>query len=116
MQEIKKHLTLKHAAQQLGVHEQTLRSWEKRGLIRMHRLPGSNYRRVPISEIERLQRAMVAPPSPKGVRTMPPQRDSESRRQAQALAQSVQAELLPLEAVTTLDHFMAGSRGREWSP
>ena len=50
------YVTLKRAAQALGVHEQTLRSWEKRGLISMVRLPGSGYRRVPVKEIERLER------------------------------------------------------------
>ena len=55
------HLTLKHAAQQLGVHAQTLRSWEKRGLIKMFRLPGSNYRRVPVSEGRALAEANAYP-------------------------------------------------------
>lgn len=32
-------LTLKRAAQVLGVHEQTLRSWERRGLIRLRACP-----------------------------------------------------------------------------
>ena len=115
MQETKHHLTLKHAAQQLGVHEKTLRSWEKRGLIRMLRLPGSNHRRVPVSEIVRLQKSMEASATPEGVRVVSPQRDPESRRQAEKLAQSVQAELRILEDAGTFDQFMADSRGRTWS-
>ena len=42
------YVALKRAAEALGVHEQTLRNWEKRGVIRMIRLPGSGYRRVPV--------------------------------------------------------------------
>jgi excisionase family DNA binding protein len=53
-------VTMKEAARMLGVHQQTIRSWEKRGLIRLVRLPGSGYRRVPRAEIERLLPQMSA--------------------------------------------------------
>lgn len=110
------HLTLKQAAHRLGVHEQTLRSWEKRGLIRMIRLPGSRYRRVPLAEVERLQAEMLAGSPHEGVRLVPPQGDPDAMATAQALAKMVRAELATLESTYTLDQFMAESRGRAWSP
>jgi len=116
MAETTTYVTLKRAAKRLGVHEQTLRSWEKRGLIRMVHLPGSGYRRVPVTEIERLQTAMRAAPLASGVRIVSPRRDPDSLAQAKALAEAVQAELVELEADSNLDEFMAESRGRSWSP
>lgn len=109
------YLTLKRAAQRLGVHEQTLRSWEKHGLIRMVRLPGSGYRRVPVAEIDRLQEAMTTTP-PNRVRLVPPRQDPNYVAQAHSLAEAVQAELAQLETATSLDEFMVDSRGRTWSP
>lgn len=108
------YLTLKRAAHLLGVHEQTLRSWERQGLIRMAHLPKSGYRRVPTAEVERLQVAMMATSPP--VRLDPPRTDAESLREAEALAELVRAELTELEAQNSLDEFMAGRRGRTWSP
>ena len=116
MAETTTHLTLKRAAKRLGVHEQTLRSWEKRGLIRLVRLPGSGYRRVPVAEIERLQMAMQAGPLVNGVRVVPPRQDADSLIKAQALAKAVQDELANLETAGNLDEFMAEGRGRSWSP
>ncbi|MFQ6099706.1 MAG: MerR family DNA-binding transcriptional regulator [Anaerolineae bacterium] len=57
-------VTMKKAAQVLGIHQETIRNWEKRGLIRLVRLPGSGYRRVPRAEIERLLSQMAAPSDP----------------------------------------------------
>ena len=110
------YITLKRAAQKLGVHEQTLRSWERRGLIRLVRLPGSGYRRVPIGEVERLQEEMATPPPRDGVRLVPPHRDPASRAEALVLDEAVRAELADLESTTTLDEYMATRRGRTWSP
>jgi excisionase family DNA binding protein len=110
------YLTLKHAARRLGVHEQTLRSWEKRGLIQLVRLPGSGYRRVPVKEVERLQDEMASPQPGSDVRIVPPHRDPESLAKAQVLADTVRAELADLESTTTLDEFMTSRRGRAWSP
>jgi DNA mismatch repair protein MutH len=109
------YVTLKRAAQTLGVHEQTLRSWEKRGLIRMIRLPGSGYRRVPVAEIERLQDEMASPPRSLRVRIVPPRSDADALAQAEVLAGKVCAELSDLESTTTLDEYMASRRGRSWS-
>jgi hypothetical protein len=113
MSETKTYVTLKRAAEALGVHEQTLRSWEKRGLIRMIRLPGSGYRRVPVEEIRRLQNEMALPVHSRGVRIVSPPEDAEAL--AQALADAVCAELSGLESETTFDDFMASRRGRMWS-
>ena len=115
MSETQAYLSLKRAAKSLGVHEQTLRSWEKRGLIRMVRLPGSGYRRVPVKEIARLKDVMASSQPNSGVKIIPPRRDSESLAQARALADSVCAELSDLEATTTFDEFMDSIRGRTWS-
>ncbi|PKO24192.1 MAG: hypothetical protein CVU38_00105 [Chloroflexi bacterium HGW-Chloroflexi-1] len=92
------HLTLKRAAQELSVHEQTLRSWEKRGLIRMIRLPGSRYRRVPVEEVERLKREMTSPAAPTGVEMQPAAWDAESAELARGRAAAVEAGLAALEA------------------
>jgi hypothetical protein len=73
MTRIPNYLTLKRAAQMLGVHEQTLRSWERKGLIRIARLPQSGYRRVSAEEVKRLQGIMLAGGEPAGVRLAPPQ-------------------------------------------
>ena len=57
-------VTMKEAARILGVHQQTIRGWERRGLIRLVRLPGSGYRRVPRVEVERLVSQMTASADP----------------------------------------------------
>lgn len=51
-------LTVRATARQLGVHENTIRNWESRGLLRGIRLPGSNFRRFPREEVERMRREM----------------------------------------------------------
>lgn len=112
----RRYLTLKRAAELLGVHEQTLRAWERQGLIRLARLPKSGYRRVPVEEIERLQAIMMRGAGELGVRLVPPRVDAESQRQAKALAEAVRAELAGLEEETSLDALMASRRGRAWSP
>ena len=108
------HLTLKRAAERSGVHEQTLRSWEKRGLIRMIKLPGSGYRRVPVTEIERLETTMNSSQSIADVRFVSPRRDQAALIQAQELAETVYAQLANLETTTDLDEFMSEDRGRTW--
>ncbi|MGH2953899.1 MAG: MerR family transcriptional regulator [Solirubrobacterales bacterium] len=51
-------LSVRATAERLGVHENTIRNWESRGLLRGIRLPGSNFRRFPREEVERLRREM----------------------------------------------------------
>ncbi|MGZ4308843.1 MAG: PxKF domain-containing protein [Gaiellaceae bacterium] len=51
-------LNVREAARVLGVHENTVRNWEARGLLRAARLPGSGYRRFAVEEVERLRAEM----------------------------------------------------------
>ncbi|NOX61709.1 MAG: helix-turn-helix domain-containing protein [Chloroflexi bacterium] len=110
------YVTLKRAAQMLGVHEQTLRRWERKGMIRMARLPHSGHRRVPLEEIERLQRSMAAPPPEPAVRLVPPRLDAKSQEKARKLSKLVRADLSGLESEQSFDEFMAKRRGRLWLP
>lgn len=52
---------IREAAKRLGVHENTVRNWADRRVIRSHRLP-SGVRRIPRSEIERLEHEIFAVP------------------------------------------------------
>ncbi|MPZ23508.1 MAG: helix-turn-helix domain-containing protein [Dehalococcoidia bacterium] len=52
-------LTMTAAARRLGVHVGTLRKWSKEGKLDVVQLPGSGYRRVPLEEVERLEREMA---------------------------------------------------------
>ena len=47
-----------HTARALGVHENTVRNWEERGLLRAVRLPGSGFRRFAAADVERLRAEM----------------------------------------------------------
>ena len=126
MVESNANFTLKRAAQTLGVHEQTLRNWEERGLIRMVRLPGSHYRRVPAAEVKRLVAAMqetppmlqtISPPAAQlAVRLAPPNRTLAAQQQALSQANDVCAELAAWETESTFDAVMAARRGRTWLP
>lgn len=51
-------LNVRQASKELGVHENTVRNWEERGLLRGIRLPGSGFRRFPVEEVERMRREM----------------------------------------------------------
>jgi hypothetical protein len=58
-------LNVRGTARALGVHENTVRNWEARGLLRAVRLPGSGFRRFAVEDVERLRPEMfdqVAPP------------------------------------------------------
>jgi excisionase family DNA binding protein len=58
------HLNVRETASRLGVHENTVRNWADRGILRPLRLPGSGYRRFDVAEVDRLAREMreaVAP-------------------------------------------------------
>jgi len=116
MQSSSSYLTLKQAAQQFGVHEQTLRSWERKGLIHLARLPQSGYRRVPVAEVQRLQTAMHTAPTSSSVRLEAPQRGVTAFEQAEALATQVRADLAELEVVGSFDDFIQERRGRTWLP
>ena len=57
-------LSVRETARRLGVHENTVRNWEERGLLRAVRLPGSGYRRFDLAEVERLRTEMVTELAP----------------------------------------------------
>ena len=109
-------LTLKEAARILGVHENTLRNWERRGLIRLIRLPGSRYQRVPVAEVERLIAQMSgATLHADKVRLDPPPTDAKLLAQGRALAEVVKEELAHAQWPETLEEAMQRLRGRIWS-
>jgi excisionase family DNA binding protein len=51
-------LNVRDTARALGVHENTVRNWEERGILRAVRLPGSGYRRFSAQDVERLRTEM----------------------------------------------------------
>jgi excisionase family DNA binding protein len=51
-------LNVRDTARALGVHENTIRNWEERGILRAVRLPGSGYRRFSAADVERLRAEM----------------------------------------------------------
>jgi hypothetical protein len=51
-------LNVRDTARALGVHENTVRNWEERGILRAVRLPGSGYRRFDVQDVERLRAEM----------------------------------------------------------
>lgn len=53
-------LNVRQTAEELGVHENTVRNWEEKGILQGIRLPGSNFRRFPKQEVERMRREMFA--------------------------------------------------------
>ncbi len=48
----------REAADVLGVHENTIRNWEAKGILQAVRLPHSGYRRFDVEDIERMRREM----------------------------------------------------------
>ena len=116
MAEERAYLTLKEASQALSVHEQTIRNWGRRGLIRLVRLPSSGHRRVPAGEVKRLQAQMTQSESTiTGVRLEPPSGDAELTAKGRALAAEIQQKLATAAPATTLDEVMGSLRGRSWS-
>jgi excisionase family DNA binding protein len=57
-------LSVRETAKRLGVHENTVRNWQERGLIRAARLPGSGYRRFRVEDVERMRREMLSQLAP----------------------------------------------------
>lgn len=57
-------LNVRDTARALGVHENTIRNWEARGLLRAVHLPGSGFRRFTVDEVERLRAEMFEQPAP----------------------------------------------------
>jgi excisionase family DNA binding protein len=53
-----KTVKVREAARTLGVHENTIRNWESRGLLKAIRLPGSGFRRFRPEDVQRLAAEM----------------------------------------------------------
>jgi excisionase family DNA binding protein len=53
-------LTVRETARLLGVHENTVRNWERKGILRAARLP-SGFRRFEPHEVEQLRSEIFAP-------------------------------------------------------
>ena len=51
-------LNVRDTARALGVHENTVRNWESRGILRAVHLPGSGFRRFVVQDVERLRAEM----------------------------------------------------------
>lgn len=54
MEKITEYLTIKEAAEFLGISPSTLRNWEKQGKLSAHRNPMNGYRLYLKGELERL--------------------------------------------------------------
>lgn len=53
-------MTVRATAEALGVHENTIRRWEERGILRALHLPGSGFRRFPEEEVLAVAKQMRA--------------------------------------------------------
>jgi excisionase family DNA binding protein len=61
---VEHRLNVRETAERLGVHENTIRNWEQKGLLRAVRLPGSGYRRFEATEVARLHKEMLSTLAP----------------------------------------------------
>lgn len=71
-------LNVRETAKELGVHENTVRNLEKRGLLQAARLPGSGFRRFRRDDVDRMRKEMwsqFAPDTP-----MPATRQKPAKR------------------------------------
>lgn len=64
MADTKEFLNVRETAQQLGVHENTVRNWQSSGLLRGIKLPGSGFRRFPREEVLRMRAEMLGAHAP----------------------------------------------------
>lgn len=53
-------LNVRETASELGVHENTVRNFEKRGLLQAARLPGSGFRRFRKADVDRMRQEMLS--------------------------------------------------------
>jgi excisionase family DNA binding protein len=62
MSTVEHHVPIRTAAKRLGVHENTIRNWIDRGLLRAARLP-SGIRRIALKDVERLEAEIFSSPT-----------------------------------------------------
>jgi excisionase family DNA binding protein len=72
-------MNVRQAADALGVHENTIRNWEEKGLLHGIRLPGSGFRRFPKTEIDRMRAEMFGSYAPTTEITETPRKDVSGR-------------------------------------
>jgi len=72
-------LNVRQTAKALGVHENTVRNLEKKGMLQAVRLPGSGFRRFPKEDIDRMREEMWSQFAPA---TEAPEMRRPSKRQA----------------------------------
>jgi len=75
-------LNVRQTADELGVHENTVRNLERRGELKAIKLPGSGFRRFRKKDVDRMQREMRRAFAPDV--TLPVQRRPKSRRRLTA--------------------------------
>lgn len=56
------HVPIRSAAKRLGVHENTIRNWIDRGVLKAARLP-SGVRRIALSDVEKLEAEIFGAPT-----------------------------------------------------
>jgi excisionase family DNA binding protein len=61
MANLTEYLKTAEAAAYLGVHENTIRNWAERGLIKMHRNPANGYRLFRQDELDMFLKAVAKP-------------------------------------------------------
>ena len=79
---IQELLNVRQTADDLGVHENTVRNLERRGGLKAIKLPGSGFRRFRKEDVDRMQREMRRAFAPDA--TLPTQRRPKSRRRLTA--------------------------------
>lgn len=71
---------VREAARRLGVHENTIRNWEKRGLLRAARLPSTGVRKFSAEDVARMREEMWSQFAP--ATEIPAETRTPSRRAA----------------------------------
>lgn len=69
---------VRQTANELGVHENTVRNLERRGQLKAIRLPGSGFRRFRKEDVDRMRHEMWSQFAPD--QTMPTERRTPSKR------------------------------------
>lgn len=108
-------LSVRAAAAALGVHEHTIRSWVRKGILEAIHLPGSNYSRFRLEEVRRVRQLMEETKGGPRVRIDLPHTDPKSLEEAHKLYQEIKEELDQNPPEESLEEVMTRLRGRPWS-